>query len=100
MACINYVFAGIPIGYYLVIGHLEITPDVSNNKYMEFGVVTSNTLCYLEWSKYYTFNSTHKDTFNTMHYIANDTDRDNYFIFNANTEVKVTSSKCSFIRIT
>jgi len=95
----NYVFAGIPIGYYLVIGHLEVTPDTSTNKYLEFGISTTNNLYYSEWSKYYAFHSTHKDTFNFSHYIANDISRDYYFIFNANTEVKVSDSQCTFIRI-
>ena len=45
-----------------------------------------------------------KNTFNLMHYIANSNvsvTKTNfyYFIFNATTEVEVTSSKCTFIRI-
>jgi len=95
----NYRSASIPIGYYLVIAHLEVTPDSSTNKYIHFGISTTNNLYYSEWGKYYAFHSTHKDTFNFSHYIANDTARDYYFIFTANTEVEVTSSKCTFIRI-
>jgi hypothetical protein len=82
-----------------VFGHLEGTPDSSTNKYLEFGISTTNNLYYSEWSKYFSFHSTHKDTFNFTHYIANDTARDYYFIVTANTEVEVTSSKCTFIRI-
>jgi len=95
----NYQSASIPIGYYLVIAHLEVTPDSSTNKYIHFGISTTNNLYYSEWGKYYAFHSTHKDTFNFSHYIANDTARDYYFIFTANTEVEVTSSQCTFIRI-
>jgi len=72
----NYRSASFPNGYYLVIGHLEITSDYYIGEYLNFGISTSNNLYYSEWSKYYTFHSTHKDTFNIMYYIANDTARD------------------------
>ena len=100
----NYRSVELPIGYYLVIGHLEVTPDTYNNDYMEFGISTTSNLVNSPYSRYYSFHSTHKDTFDLMHYIANNNvsfSNTNfyYFIFNASTEVEVTSSKCTFIRI-
>ena len=95
----NYRQASFPIGYYLVIGHLEVAPDTYNNDYMYFGISTTSNLNNSPYSKYFDFKSTHKDTFSIMYYIANDTARNLYFIFYATTEVEVTSSKCTFIRI-
>jgi hypothetical protein len=95
----NYQSAEIPNGYYLVIGHLEVTPDTYNGDYMYFGISTTTNLVNSSYSKYYSFHSTHKDTFDLMHYIANNSKQWYYFIFNASTEVEVTSSKCTFIRI-
>ena len=100
----NYRSVELPIGYYLVIGHLEVTPDTYNNDYMEFGISTTSNLVNSPYSRYYSFHSTHKDTFDLMHYIANNNvsftnTNFYYFIFNASTEVEVTSSKCTFIRI-
>jgi hypothetical protein len=95
----NYRSVELPIGYYLVIGHLEVTPDTYNNDYIEFGISTTSNLVNSPYSKFYSFHSTHKDTFDLMHYIGNNTTQNYYFIFNASTEVEVTSSKCTFIRV-
>ena len=95
----NYRQHSFPIGYYLVIGHLEVTPDTYNGDYMYFGISTTSNLNNSPYSKYFSFHSNHKDTFSIMYYIPNDADRSLYFIFNATTEVEVTSSKCTFIRI-
>ena len=63
----NYRSVELPIGYYLVFGHLEITPDTYNGESMVFGISTTSNLANSQYSQYYSSHSTHKDTFNIMH---------------------------------